>query len=177
MKLKVEIATQDGNKKLVIGRINGLLGIKGWVKIFSHTSPRDNIFSYKPWWLECQGEYAPVEVEATQISGKGVAVKFKGLDDRDEAAKLLGQDIVINQSQLQSLSAGEYYWSQLIGLEVITRQGELLGIIKSWLETGANDVLVVSGDRERLIPYLPGTTIQSVDLEQGCVRVDWHVDD
>ncbi len=111
------------------------------------------------------------------MSGKGLAAKFKGLDERDEAAKLLGQDICINHSQLELLEAGEYYWSQLIGLRVVTRQGESLGIIKSWLETGANDVLVVSGDRERLIPYVPDTVIQSVDLEEGCVEVDWHVDD
>jgi len=159
--------------QVVAGRISGVYGIKGWVKVFSYTQPRENILSYSPWILRRGTDCQTLQVSEGRRQGAGVVAHLEGFHDRDAARSLTGVEIVINRSQLAATGEGEYYWVDLIGLQVLTTDGELLGTVDHLLATGANDVLVVQGERERLIPFIQGDVVTEVDLEQGLIRIDW----
>jgi 16S rRNA processing protein RimM len=157
------------------GRITGLFGVQGWVKIFSHARPRETIIDYSPWLVKTADGWREMVVEDGRAQGKGVVVKLAGVDDRDQASQLIGADIEIKFSQLPPPSKGEYYWAQLVGLEVVTLAGQSLGKVDHLVETGANDVLVVRNGKERWLPAT-ASVIREVDLEAGVIRVDWDAD-
>lgn len=161
------------HEKVVIGRINGVHGLKGWVKVFSYTQPRTNICHYSPWLVNNQ----EIAVETAQVHGKGIIAKLATCDDCDTASRLVGAKLSILRSQFLPLSVDDYYWRDLIGLRVINRDGCALGLVKTLVETGAHDVLVINdGEQERLIPFVPGHCIDQVDLVTGVIQVDWGVD-
>ena len=159
--------------RVTVGRISGVYGVKGWLRIYSYTEPRDNILQYKPWQLRLADGWHTVELLGGRAHGKGVIAHLAGCEDPDQAARWADAEIAVTRSQLPATPAGEYYWRDLIGLRVINRDGEELGVVDHLLETGANDVLVVQGERERLIPYAVGQVVMAVDLEAGELRVDW----
>lgn len=159
--------------KVVLGRVSGLFGVRGWVKVYSHTEPRENIAGYPDWYLQCDGDWQPVRVEQGRRHGKGVVVKLVGIEDRDQAAGLIDCDIAIDRDQLPPLPPGEYYWTDLEGLRVVTLEGTELGRVSHLFATGANDVMVVTGERERLLPFVQPDIIRRVDPEQGLIEVDW----
>jgi len=168
---------QDENDLIQVGRISGLYGVKGWVKIYSYTEPRENIIGYSPWLLKINGQWQTVEVERGRQHGKGVVAKLVSYDDRDQVAPLIDADIAIHRTQLPPAKKGEFYWLDLIGLQVVNVQGEVLGKVIKLMPTGANDVLVVQGDGEEiLIPYVWEVFILNVDLDQQQITVDWQAD-
>lgn len=152
--------------------------MRGWVKIFSYTEPRQNIIDYQPWYLkkEQDADWVPVQLAEGRQQGKGVVARLQNCDDRDQAYNLMGSEIAIRRDQLPATEPGEYYWNELQGLQVVTVDGESLGTVDHLLSTGANDVLVVKGERERLIPFLTGSVVIEVDLERGEIQVDWDKD-
>ncbi len=159
-----------------VGKISGVFGIKGWLKVFSFTDNREDILDYSPWLLKKGGESRAFNVLNGMLQGKAVVVHLEGVNDRDQAATLMGQDVFITPEQLPAAVEGEYYWSDLIGLNVETNQGVQLGVVDGLLETGANDVLIVKGERERAVPFLQGQTIIDIDLQAGKIIVDWDPD-
>lgn len=159
--------------RVVIGRVSGVYGIAGWVKVFSYTRPRENIFNYSPWLLGTRAGWREAALQEGGVHGKGLIARLQGITDRDAARALMGCDIAIARAQLPPLPAGEYYWHDLIGLTVVNRAGEELGEVTELQETGANDVLVVSGRERRLIPVVMDEVILEVDLDAGRIRVDW----
>lgn len=166
--------SSSAQKYIVVGEISGVFGIKGWVKVYSFTEPRENILNYSPWLLRKGSETKSVTVLDGGLQGKAVVASLSGITDRDMAASLGGYEIVIDESLLPEPEPGEYYWRDLIGLKVETEQGVALGVVDYLLETGANDVLVVKeGDKERLIPFLQGQFVKHIDLESGMMIVDW----
>jgi 16S rRNA processing protein RimM len=168
--------TRENDNTVDVGKISGVFGVKGWLKIFSYTSPKENILNYSPWLLKKAGEVKTVEVVDGNLQGGGVIAQIKGVNDRNQAETLLGYEIFIRREQLPETSEGEYYWSDLIGLEVETTDGVVLGIVDSLLETGANDVLIVKGERERAVPFIKGQVIVEIDREAGRIVVDWDPD-
>jgi len=157
-----------------VGRIAGAHGLKGWVRIISHTEPREAILNYRPWLL---GEdHRPVEILEGARQGKSVVARLQGVNDRDEADTLNGLVIGVERSQLAEVGENSFYWADLIGLEVMLEQGASLGKVSEMMATGANDVMVVEGDRQRLIPFLIDQTVIEVDLESGRITVDWDAD-
>ena len=142
------------------------------------------MLDYDPWYFKksknssstSEDPWPIAPVTEAKTHGKGLVAKFKGCDDRDAAARLNGQEIAIRRDQLPPAEEGEYYWRDLQGLEVLTLDGVSLGKVDHLLETGANDVLVVKGDRERLIPYVTGPIVKAVDLKAGTLQVDWDPD-
>ena len=161
---------------IVIGKIGATYGIRGWLKIHSYTEFGANILEYKPWYLSrLQNEWYAVDVEDGKMHGKGVIAKFAGVNSPEEARLLIGKEIAIHRSQLPTLQKNEYYWSDLEGLTVINQAGQTLGKVIYLIETGSNDVLVIKGDKEYAIPYLPGTVILNVDLEKHEIHVDWEL--
>lgn len=166
--------TDDRDTMVVVGRISGLYGVRGWLRIFSYTDPRENIVDYSPWLVSGADEgWQQVEVAAGRTQGKSVVVKLVGYDDREAAAALLGRDIAIRRKQLGETEPGEYFWADLEGLRVVTSAGVDLGVVDHLFETGANDVVVVRGERERLIPFVQGDVIRRIDLRRGVMEVDW----
>ena len=176
------VSEQPPEDSLVIGRITTVHGIKGWVKIHPYTENPQDVFSYQPWWLKTRSGWKKVEVDASRDTAKGLQCHIKGLDDRDEARNICQLDIHADKAQLPSLDQDEFYWSQLLGLTVISHfQGNKveLGTVKRLLETGANDVLVVIGNnkgaidnQERLIPYID-QVIRDIDIDAGTIDVEW----
>lgn len=158
---------------IVVGRVSGLHGVKGWLKVFSYTEPLDNIVRYKPWLLERDEHAMRFEVDAGARHGKGVIAHLGGVDDRDAAATLVGANILVDRDQFSRAGDDEFYWADLIGLDVATKSGVSLGKVDSLMETGANDVLVVHGDRRRLVPFVMDEVIRDVDLRAGQVIVEW----
>jgi 16S rRNA processing protein RimM len=161
------------HKQISVGRVSGTFGVKGWVKVFSFTDPRENILSYSPWLLKKGIESKTVKIIDGKFQGKTLIAQLDGVADRDQAEALLGWDILIDQNQLPSTKAGEYYWSELMGLQVVNLEGVNFGAVDSLLETGANDVLIIRGDRERAVPFIQGRHVIEIDLDQGRMIVDW----
>lgn len=161
---------------IVMGRISGLFGVRGWVKVFSHTQPRENIVRYSPWYLRIGGEWQECEIVEGQAHGKGVVVQLAQCPDREAAAALIGTDIAVRREQLPRARKGDYYWADLVGCRVMTVDGVDLGVVDHLLETGANDVLVIDGERERLVPFIHGQVIKAVDIEAKSITVDWDPD-
>lgn len=167
------------SQETVIGRITSVFGVKGWLKVYSYTDPVDGILGYSNWTAVLDGKRIPVELEEGRRHGPGIVISLKGVTDRDQARLYCGADIVVPTDALPPLPEGEYYWFQLEGLQVETVEGEDLGVVKNLMETGSNDVLVVSAtptsvdQRERLIPYLPDQVVKSVDLSTRRLIVDW----
>ena len=161
---------------MLLGRIVGLFGVRGWVKVFSYTEPREAILDYDRWFMKDNDAWQATKVAEGKRHGKSVIVRLEGIDDRDEAAELVGRDIAIERDDMPSPEDGSFYWSDLEGLKVIHRDGTELGRVAYLLETGANDVLVTEGDKERLIPFVAGEVILDVDIAAGVITVDWEWD-
>mgnify|MGYP003571994099 FL=1 len=159
---------------LVVGRIIGVHGVRGWVKIFSETEPRQNILTYSPWYLGLARQAR--EVAEGRPQGKGMVARVKGCDDRDQATALVGEELAVSRDQLPPPSADEYYWVDLEGLAVETKEGVALGRVDHLFATPANDVLVVKGERERLIPFLWDAVIKEVNFDRGLIQVEWDID-
>jgi 16S rRNA processing protein RimM len=166
----------ERHDNILLGRISGLFGVKGWVKVFSYTEPREHIVRYSPWRLVYLGGERCVTVACGRSHNEAVIAKLLGIDDRDRAAGLVGAEILISCEQLEPLPTGEYYWAQLLGLEIIDMQGRVLGAVEYLLRSGAHDVMVVQGDRQRLIPFVQGTIVKDIDLIAGVMCVDWAPD-
>ncbi len=161
---------------VLLGRIVGLFGVRGWVKVFSYTEPREAVLKYKGLLLGRGGSWKAAEVAEGQRHGKSVIARFEGIEDRDQAATLIGSDVGIYRSELPDLQDDQFYWSDLIGLSVVHKDGQVLGLISDMLETGAHDVMVVKGETERLIPFVKGKIVLDVDLENKKINVDWEWD-
>src|SRR5579859_8140152 len=167
----------DGERKrIVIGKVGGPFGVKGWNKLLSWTEPRYKITQYPAWQLNQGGEWREWKVAEGHAHGKGVIARLEGVTDRDQAAALMNADIAVWRSQLGETKPGQYYWADLVGLDVQLAGGRSLGKVEGLMATGSNDVLVVKGERERLIPFIQGQVIKRVDLAQGLIRVDWDPD-
>jgi 16S rRNA processing protein RimM len=168
-------------KYAVVARITGAHGIKGWVKVHSYTQPTENVFDYKPWQIELDGCKQAFEADSFRSQGKGIVAHLCGVDDRNQAEALSGLDVCVLREQFDVLEDDEHYWYELQGLKVYSLVEEvrvLLGEVSGFLETGANDVLMVKGcshsidQKERLIPYVDQFLLK-VDTDEGEILVDW----
>ena len=164
-------------KWVTLGRVSGVFGVKGWLKVHSYTEPRDNIARFGVWTLRLNGGERLFEVAEGQGHGGNVVAKLHGIDDPEQAREWVGAEIVVERERLPKAGADEFYWTDLEGLEVRTTAGIALGRVDHLLATGANDVLVVRGAAERLIPFVVGAVVKQVDLAAGRIVVDWSPDD
>jgi 16S rRNA processing protein RimM len=164
------------DRYVIVGKISGLFGVHGWVRVFSHTRPIENILTYSPWYLDRAGSWQACELAEGRQHGKGLVARLAGIDDRDLARALVGSTIAVKRAQLPAPGAGEYYHADLVGLEVINREGVRLGTVQRIFETGAHDVLVVRGEHEHLIPLVFGVHVVRIDESAGVIEVDWGED-
>jgi len=158
-----------------MGRIAAPFGIKGWVKVQPFSEDPGTLLDFESWRVGRGAQHSHYSVEAAQEHGKALVAKLAGIDDRDAAYALRGQEISVAKSALPPPQDNEYYWSDLIGLRVVNREGVELGTVDSLMESGTNDLLVVKGTREHLIPFI-AAFVGQVDLAGGTIEVDWGED-
>jgi 16S rRNA processing protein RimM len=158
-----------------MGRIAAPFGVKGWVRIQPNTESPRNLLDYATWWVGREGDWRETAVAEAKVQGRAVVARLEGCDDRDAAAALRGRSVAVPRAALPRTQSGEYYWTDLIGLKVANTAGQDLGEITGILQTGANDVLVVAGERERLIPFI-AEVVREVDPDGGVMRVEWGAD-
>ncbi len=161
---------------LFVAHISAPQGIKGAFKLFSHTDPRDKVLSYSPWYVTHLGKCYRETRHTGKKAGKNVVAHIPNINSRNDIEPWIGAKIYIEEQQLEKLEVNEFYWRELINAQVFTTTGLLLGKVERLMETGANDVLIVSGDRERLIPYIPDDVIISIDTTEKKIIVDWDAD-
>ncbi|MFQ5938385.1 MAG: ribosome maturation factor RimM [Acidiferrobacterales bacterium] len=176
---------QAGDRLVTLGRIVGLLGVQGWVKVYSYARPPEAILSYDPWLIHTDAGWRELALGEGRRQGRGIVARLHGCDSREQASALIGADIAVPLARLPTLPQGEYYWAQLEGLRAVNLQGIVLGVVSHLFETGANDVLVVVPETasatvvatkdSRLIPYVDGV-VRKIDLQSGVIVVDWGLD-
>jgi 16S rRNA processing protein RimM len=163
---------------LVVGTIGAPYGVKGWVKITTFTHEQDGVFTYSPWLLGQENkEYV---VDQWRTHNKGLVAKLVGVETRDDAESIKNLDISIKAQQLPQLAGDDFYWRELVGMQVVTEKGYSLGVVKELFETGANDVMLIKanlndafGQKERMVPYLLDQVVKQVDREAKTITVDW----
>ncbi len=170
---------KDCEAFIAVGKISGVFGIKGWVRIFSFTEPRGNLLNYSPLYISRSNEWVKMNVSAGRIHGKGIVIELEGVIQPSQAMSLIDATLAITKQQLMPVATGEFYWADLIGLRVVNMQDDLLGIVDSLFENGAHDVLVVKDDNdktEQLIPLVMDKFVDLIDLDNRLIRVDWRLD-
>lgn len=163
-----------------MGRIVAPYGIKGWVRIQPFTQHTDGLLDYTTWLLgRDDAAWQPRAVDDAKVHGAEVVARFAGVTDREQAAALRGLRVAVSRDEFPQPAAGEFYWSDLVGLAVVNTAGVALGQVTRVFETGANDVLVVADTgasaRERLIPFI-APVVSQVDVAGGSLVVDWDAD-
>lgn len=181
--------TSASDDHVVLGKLTSPYGVKGWLKVYSYTSPMQGILDYDVWVLRHAGKLQRYSLAQGRTHGKGLVALLAGVEGREQAEALAGAEILLPKKELpEPDDADDFYWHQLVGLTVVTLDGMTLGQVDTLFETGANDVLVIKssiqdasdasgqgggGTRERLVPYLYGDVVHRVDLEAGVMTVDW----
>ena len=163
-------------RRILLGRVLGAFGVRGELKIQSFTDPENALLRYQPWILSQSGSEREFDGAKGRVTAKGVVATFPGIEDRDAAQALAGTEIWAPRSRLPKAKPGEYYWVDLEGLEVVNADGIVLGRVSHLFDTGSNQVMVLSGERERLIPFIEGDFVLGVDFDAGRIEVDWDAD-
>lgn len=167
----------DPTRRILIGRIHGAFGVRGEVKLESLTEPQGNLVRYQPWILrDAAGREREVSGAKARVGGKGLIGTLPGIEDRDAAEALRGAELFVPRSALPPPKDGEFYWIDLEGLRVENLDGVDFGKAAFVFSNGANDVLVVRGDRERMIPWLRPDFVRQLDFDAGRILVDWDAD-
>jgi len=160
---------------VILGRITAPYGVKGWVRVRPYTAETGSLLRYRSWWLSHGELWEEQEVVQSRVHSASVVAQLLGCEDRDKATTLRGRQVAVPRSALPAAGENEYYWTDLLGLKVVNVEGHDLGHVVRIVETGANDVLVVQGERERWLPFI-AAVIQDVDLANCVIRVDWGAD-
>lgn len=170
------VLKENSRRFVVIGRIAGIYGVHGWLRIESYTADRREILGYQTWYLRPRQEpgqdWRGIELVTGRPHGAGIVAQLTGISDREQARAMIGSEIAVPRELLGEAGPNAYFWADLEGLRVVTSGGVELGMVSHLFATGANDVMVVRNGRERLIPFTAGV-LQSVDLDRGVITVDW----
>ena len=165
---------KDSERRILLGRVAGAFGVRGELKLESWTEPRSAIFKYQPWILRTPaGQESELSGVRGRDSGKHLVATFPDVTDRDVVEAMRGTEIYVARSALPPPNPDEYYWVDLEDLDVQTVDGVKLGQASHLFSTGSNDVLVVRGDRERMVPFVMGDYVKSVDFDANLIVVDW----
>jgi len=149
------------------GRVAGAYGVRGWLKV---VVDEPEVLAAQPaWWLE-GAEYTVLE---TKVHSGTLLAKLAGIENPEQVKKYKGKAVLIPRPHP---GEGRYYWSDLVGLEVVNAQGIVLGVVKGMFSNGAHDVMELSGEKQRLLPWVQGVVVKKVDLPEKRIEVDWGAD-
>jgi 16S rRNA processing protein RimM len=154
-----------------MGRVAGSYGVRGWVKVAPDAGAEESLAGASEWWIGARA----FEVSAAKIHGATVVGKLAGIETREQALELKGGTVAMPRATLPEPEEGKYYLADLIGLEVVNVQGRELGVVTRTYSSGAQDVIEVSGDRTRLIPWV-AAVVKNVDLLEKRIEVEWGAD-
>jgi len=158
--------------KIILGRFGAAYGVRGWLHLISYTDPIDSILDYAEWQVNHRGQWQMLHPEHSKTHNKGLVIKLEEINDREQAREYTNDEIFVPREVLPELPADEYFWQDLIGMTVSTKNGITLGIVKNMIATGSNDVFVVGGAHQRLIPYTDHVVIK-IDKLNKTIVVDW----
>jgi len=171
--------SEESKELHVLGKISGYYGVKGWLKIYSYTQPRENIVRYKNLKIKFaeNAQWQDIKLDSGKAHGKGVVAHFSGYDSRESGAILIGAELAVYRSEFKRAEKDEYYWTDLIGLSALNIEGVELGKVKSLLETAANDVLIIDSKESKqiLVPFVMQNYVTNIDLDAGTITLDWPV--
>jgi 16S rRNA processing protein RimM len=153
-----------------MGRVAGSYGVRGGVKVVPGGGAAAGLAEATEWWI---GERAYRVV--ARVHGSTVVAQLGGVATREEALKLKGSAVSVKRESLADPGEGHYYHVDLIGLEVVNLRGESLGTVKRMFTNGAQDVMELSGERARLLPWVPAV-VKQVDLAGRRIEVEWEAD-
>jgi len=154
-----------------MGRVAGSYGVCGWIRVVPYGVEVDALAAHPTWWVG--GEVRELE-QAKPHSGNLLA-KLAGIETREQARALKGATVALPRGALAEPIEGQFYWADLIGLEVVGPGGAPLGVVKQLFSNGAHDVMEVAGERSRFLPWVPAV-IKIVDLEARRIEVEWQAD-
>jgi len=154
-----------------MGRVAGSYGVRGWVKVAPEAGTEEGLAGAKQWWLGSDA----FKVSAAKVHGATVVGKLEGIETREQALELKGRTVAVPREALPEPGEGKYYLADLIGLEVVNEQGRVLGVVTQTYSSGAQDVIEVSGDRKRLMPWV-AAVVKDVDLAEKRIEVAWEAD-
>ncbi|HUY04358.1 MAG TPA: ribosome maturation factor RimM [Rhodocyclaceae bacterium] len=164
---------------IVLGRIVAPFGVQGWVKVHPFGDEPDAWAGMPRWWLAVSpdaADWQPYALQQAGAHGKGLIAKLAGVEGRDAAEAIDGYYVGAPREALPKNAADEYYWADLVGLQVVNEEGVRLGQVASLLSSGAHEVLCVrDGEQERLLPFV-AKVVKGVDVGGGVIRVDWGAD-
>jgi len=161
---------------IIVGQLGKTYGVAGWLKVNSFTSPFDNILDYHPWYYQQDEQWVVLPIIDKQLQGNYIIAHVENMHSPEAARRITGTDIAIKRSQLPKLAKDENFWCDLVGLNVVTTTGLALGTVARLFDSGANDVLVIQGEKEHLIPYIKDHFILQVNLAERVITVDWDPD-
>jgi 16S rRNA processing protein RimM len=158
---------------VVMGRVRAPHGLKGWIKVQPFTQETGGLLGYPEWWVGAEGKWQQHRIAESVVHGSMVVARLEGVTDRDTAAELRGRDVAVPRAAMPQNREGEFYWNDLLGMQVVHKNAARLGVVAKILETGANAVLVVQGEKELLVPFIHDVIV-NVDLKARQVVVDWE---
>ena len=159
-----------------MGRVLAPHGVKGWIKIEPYTAAPDTLTRFHRWWIGGPDGWEEVEIAEAVRHGANVVARLAGCSDRDQAATLRGREVALARESLPATQKDEYYWADLVGLEVVNAESASLGKVTALFSNGAHDVMRIgAGKGERLVPFVPAV-VRKVDLAVGRIEVDWGSD-
>lgn len=162
---------------IVLGRITAPFGVHGWVKIHPFGDDPAEWQKVRRWWLGNEPDWRSCEIEQFELRGRSVMVRFAGVEDRSSAEELRGLYVAARREDLPDSAENEYYWADLLGLEVFNLAGDRLGKVTELMSTGAHDVLCLCDEvgQQRLLPFV-APVVKDVDLGAKRIRVEWERD-
>ena len=159
------------NNKILIAKIQAHQGLNGWLKVYSYSETKQKFSEYKYFFIQKDNNTIRLDIEDISI-GKSIKVKFKNFNCREDSQDYIGEEIFINEDQLDVLEANQFYWNELIGLTAYLNNGKKIGIVSDIIETGSNDVLVIKGEEEILVPYIFGESVMEVVVEEKKIIIN-----
>jgi 16S rRNA processing protein RimM len=171
-----------------VGRIHDAWGIKGWFKVLPHSASPEALFSSRRWFLQPSERAAKpaftgtvlLRIREAKEHSDSIVASAHDVDGREAAEALKGARIFVPRSSFPTAGNDEYYWVDLIGLEVVNREGLVLGQVSDLMATGPQTVLVVAYEAdgkpaERMVPFV-SAYVDAVDLQARRITVDWQPD-
>lgn len=162
---------------IIIGKFGRPYGIRGWISLYAESDHQENILRYQPWFISTKSGWQVIDINDCRSHHKNLIVHIQGIETPEEVRTFTDQKIAVLRDQLPALTQNEYYWADLEGLTVTNHENKTLGKITHLFRTGANDVIVVVGDKTRqLIPFIQKEIIEDIDLEHQTMKVNWDTE-
>ena len=167
-------------RRIEVGRLGAAHGVRGWLRVQSFTDPPQRLFEWTLWRLQPQGEgqdgaAREVKLLEARPQGNGWIARLEGIEERNAASRLTGQMILVEREALPPAEGREHYRDDLVGFEAKNLEGALLGVVDHFIDTPGNTVMVIQGERERLVP-MTREHLRSVDKDARSLVVDWPED-